>query len=144
MPRGSHLTEREKGLIQAYHECGWSQRQIANTINRSQKVVQHFLANPVAYGTQRRSGRPSKLTPRDRRRIINAASNSTLSTRQILDELGLNVHRETVRRAIRKEPYIQFSKMIGCPALKDEHKARRLEFARRNMNTNWKKVSVFL
>jgi transposase len=143
MPRGTELTEFEKGQIQAYNDAGKSNREIARLLRRSEFVVRNFLKNPEAYGTRKRSGRPSKVSERDKRRIYRAASNSTASSSKIKRDLGLNVHPKTIRRVISKNPNLVRRKMKRAPALKEVHKRQRLEFARRNMNKDWSKVSCF-
>ena len=100
MPRANLLSENEKGQIIAYHETGMLNRAIARKISRSPRVVNNFLKNPDAYGTKKCGGPKSKLKPRDKRRILVAASNSSISCRTIKEELGLNVSPETIRRII--------------------------------------------
>jgi transposase len=85
MPRGVILSDTEKGQISALRSTGLSEREIARRVGRSKTVVHQYLANPSNYGVKKRSGRPSTLTARDKRRIVNAASNSTASLRQIRD-----------------------------------------------------------
>ena len=120
----------------------WTLRQIANEINRSVNVIHSFLKNPEEYGTAKRIDRPTKLSPRDIRRIINVASNSTKSTLEIRNECELSVHRETVRRVLAKISVIVHTRLMKAPALKPIHKLKRLDFARKNMDTNWKYVSL--
>lgn len=141
MPRGKTLTEKEKGAIEAYWKSGESMRAIARKINRSHHVVQNFLANPAEYGTKKHPGRPSKLSPRDKRKIIATASNTTKSLTQIRNDCNLNVSRETIRRVLKNSPNIVRSKMLTAPLLTPFHKEKRLEFARLNMNRQWNMVS---
>ena len=76
MPRGLPLSELEKGQIIAYHDSEISNRAIAEKLGRSHDVIDRFLKNPASYGTKKPSGRPSVLSPRNRRRILAHASNS--------------------------------------------------------------------
>ena len=84
MPKGSKLTNFEKGQISALYSQNFSLRRIATEIGRSDKVVRNYLDDPDGYGTCKSSGRPAMLSPRDKRRIVNAASNSTVSSVQIV------------------------------------------------------------
>jgi len=107
MPRAVALSEIEKGKILAYHDSGMSNRAIAKKIGRHHKVIGTFLKNPDEYGTKKISGRPSVLSPRDKRRILTHASNSTDSCNKILRDLSLNVSGETIRRTINASGIIK-------------------------------------
>ena len=141
MPRGKHLSEYEKGQIMAMHRDGKSNREIARTLKRSDHVVLNYLSNPGAYGSIKRCGRRQKLSERDKRRVINAASNSCASCSKSQRECNLGVSRTTVWGAIHDSPCIHREKMKSAPYLRDHHKVARLEFARKNMSTNWNAVS---
>lgn len=95
MPRGKILSDSEKKKILSYQKRNYSIRKIATNIKRSHGLVANFLKNPDAYGTARRSGRPSKVTPRIRRIIINESSNSTKSANQIIRENNLDLSKPT-------------------------------------------------
>lgn len=141
MPRGKKLTEREKGLIEAYHREKISNREIARRLKRSHHVVDNFLNNPQLYGVKKSSGRPPKLSPRQKRHIVNVASNSTITINQIRQEQDLSVSKSTVSRVLKQSPHIVRSKMNVVPRLKPHHIKNRLEFARIHMDTNWENVS---
>lgn len=144
MPKGTELTEFEKGQIQALHDQKIIITDIANQVGRSRRVIANYLKNPAGYGLKKhKRGRKSKLTNRQKNRIIQTASNSTKSTKEIKEELDLHVHRETVRRIIKNSPHIIRAKMLPAPALKPEHIEKRLTFARNNMGTIWRHVSYF-
>ena len=52
MPRGTVLTDLQKGQIMAYNDANKSIRQIDVAINRSKTVVGNFLKNPEAYNAK--------------------------------------------------------------------------------------------
>lgn len=137
MARGLKLSSEEKGQITAYHNDGRSNRWIARTIGRSLNVINNFIKNPTNYGKKKSSGRKKKLSDRQKREIIRKASNSTISCAKIKQQLDLNVHRNTVRNVLVKSPNIVRRKLKSAPAINNEDKNIRLEFARQNMNTNW-------
>lgn len=144
MPRKTMLNEFEKGQILAYHAEGRSFREISRIINRSVSVVSNYLKNPSEYGKNKRSGRPSKLSLRDTRRIIKRSSNSSISCNQLKEELGLSVSRWTVNRVISRSPKLIRSRFKMTPALKAKHKVARMKFARKHMSSDWAKVYYIL
>lgn len=135
----------EKGQILALREEGYTYRSIANRIHRSKTLVGKFLMNPDGYGTAKRSGRPSKFSGADRRRIQRNFSNASTTIRSFVDNSGLEVSRETVRRVINESEHIVRQRMAPAPSMKPVHIERRLVFARENMGTNWATVgNVYL
>ena len=129
MPRGTELTDIEKGKIAAYVDSGLSLREIARRLNRSAKVVQNFVRLGENYGSNKRSGRPKVLTPRQERRCFALATNDNFSTREIQSELG-SVSNMTVWRSLKNNKNVKFMKKISKPPLSDEHKSQRLTFAK--------------
>ncbi|PIC13099.1 hypothetical protein B9Z55_027975 [Caenorhabditis nigoni] len=140
MGRGKPLTDYEKGIIDANSAAGMSNRQIAISINRSLNVVNNYVNNPLYYGTKKSSGRPSLLSDRDKRNIVRKASNAVTSCSTIKRELDLNASAETVRRVLKKSKFIKHRKMKKAPFLTAGHREKRLEFARKNARTDWRKV----
>ena len=76
MPRGTYLTDVEKGKILAFLENELSFREIGRKLARSDRVVRNFPKNKSQYGKNKTGGPKRKLCERDRRRIVKAASNS--------------------------------------------------------------------
>jgi transposase len=143
MPAASRFSPEERGKIIAYRDSGLSYRQISAKVGRCASSICTFLKNPGAYGKQKTSGRPSKVSPRDKHRIIKTASNSTKTCAQIKAECDLQVSKETIRRVLKKSLVIVSAKMKPAPHLKPIHKQRRLDFARENMATEWNKVNFY-
>jgi transposase len=141
MPRGTKLSEFEKGQIMALHEEGRANKAIARRINRSAKVVRNFISDPTAYGTKKHTGRKRILSPRNERCIRSAASNSFKSCTDIQRENNLNISKTTVWRTLKRTSFITRAKMQPSPKLGAHHKAARLSFARENMKRDWTKVS---
>lgn len=142
MPRGKALTELEKGKILALSEEGCGVREIGRRIDRSPRVVRNFLRSPLEYGTRKRSGRKKLLTDREQRKVVRAASNTCRSLNDLKSVVDGKVARTTIWRTLKESPLIESKKMNCIPALKQQHKDARMEFARRNMRTNWNTVSV--
>jgi transposase len=142
MGRAKTLSEHEKGMIQVYKEQGLSCRAIALKLKRSDYVIRHFLKDTVSYGQRKSSGRPSVLSARDKRRILNLASNSLKSCSSIQRELDLNVCRTSVWNVLKRSTHIVRAKLLNMPRLTKMHKSARVDFTKQNMATQWNKVSA--
>lgn len=138
MPRGSVLTDNEKDQIDDYKKNGLSYRQIAAKIKRSSTVIANYVKNPSAYNTIKRPGRKPILNERDKRAICKKASNSSVSSSQIISQLRLNVSRWTINRAINNSG----ARLNRKPTEPAVDKVKRLEWARNHMtwNKEWEKV----
>ena len=85
MPKAKKLSEFEEGKISALYNQNFNFRHIADQIGRSDKVVRNYLNDPDNYGKNNiNAGRPSVCSPREKRHIVCAASNSTISSAQIV------------------------------------------------------------
>lgn len=142
MPRGSKLSEKEEGQIEAYHEIGHSNRWIATKLHRSHDVINKYLEKPAQYGTKKSTGRKPKLSKHQKREIVRKASNSMISGDKIKRELNLNVHRNTVLNVLKASPRIVRARMRSAPALTPADMQIRLDWARRNMKTDWNLVGI--
>ncbi|VDN33846.1 unnamed protein product [Cylicostephanus goldi] len=142
MPHGKALSDFEKGRIMALHSQKWSTRRIAAEIGRSHGVVSKYLADPCSYGSAQHPGRPSSVSDRDKRRIIRAASNSTISSKRIQKDLSLMCTPRTVRRVLERSDNIVRAKMSPCPKLTDLHKKQRLAFAEEKLTQqiDWTRI----
>lgn len=142
MPRGTYLTELEKGKIFVYHESGLSIREIGRKLNGSHNVVMNFLKNPDGYGVNKSGGPKKKVSKRTERKIIPGLSNSTRSINQIKADLHFNVSRSTVYRVISRNPHIVRQNMKKVPRLLDRHKEARIEYGRSNIRRDWNNVRI--
>lgn len=142
MPRGTKLTEREIGRIEAYKEEGKGLRAMARALGRSAGLIKNYLDNPEGYGKKKRKGRKRKLSKRVERQIGRAASNSTKSVNQIKSELDLDVSKVTIWRALKRNPHIERQKLNKAPRLLERHKVERRNFGQANMSRDWKKVGL--
>jgi transposase len=98
MPRGTTLTSEERAAILALKSCELSERAIAKKIGRSRPAVHAFLASPATYNTTKRPGRPPKLTPDAKARLVHEAGKGQSSARALQEQLQLPVG---VRRVIK-------------------------------------------
>lgn len=147
MPRGTSLSDIEKGKILALKDENHRISAIARNIDRSRRVVSNFLKDSESYGTVKRAGRKRNLSERDERKIARAASNSTLSCTKLAALAQTKVSKTTAWRVIKRNSNLVRSKMNCCPRLLSRHKTARLEFAKNNMATDWTsvcKIVVFI
>ena len=133
MPRGKQLTAFECGQINAYHKENKSIRQISLLINKSKNVISNYLKDPENHGKKVRSGRPPKLTNRDKRKILRLASNKTISRQQIKNDLNKPVSKWTIGRVLNSSPHLVYKKKKAKPKLTEQHKLNRLQWARERM-----------
>ncbi len=99
--------------------------------NTVAKVVQTFKKDGTATISQRRPGRPQKLTPRQERLLMrrveeNRHASSLQLSKEVESQTGVTISRDTIRRTLQRNG------MHGCrprkkPLLKPRHKK---EFAR--------------
>ena len=61
MPLETFLTHEEKNSIKIYKENGYSNREIARKINRSNRVVRNFSKKGFSYGIRRKTKGNTKL-----------------------------------------------------------------------------------
>lgn len=138
MGRKRQLSDNEQGQIKAFLGLKLSKRSIARKLCRSVHAVTSYLNDTNNYGRKYKGKRPA-LTPKDTRRLIRKASNSTLSAAQLKSSLDLGASRWTITRAL-KAGKLRWTKMLKKPLLTRNHKANRLEFCRSNMSQNWRSV----
>lgn len=141
MPRGKVLSEFEKGQILILLKNGASKAEIASEIGRSRKVIYNYLKNIENYGKNKSSGRKNKLNERERRLILNTASNSTKSCAQLAGCVSNKVCKTTIWNVLKSSKHIRRQRMKKIPRLLKRHINARLEFCKNNMGTNWSNVS---
>ncbi len=120
------------------HKNGEGYKKISKALLISQntvaKVVQTFKKDGTATISQRRPGRPRKLTPRQEHLLMrrveeNRHASSLQLSKEVESQTGVTISRDTIRRTLQRNG------MHGCrprkkPLLKPMHKKARLEFAR--------------
>ena len=136
MGRGNTLTKEEIGKIDAFKQENYSNREIANKIGRSHKVINNYVNNPENYGKNRKGCTARATTERERRSILREASNSAATARVIKDKVGCSASIRTVRRVIQQCPHIKRKKFQKKPHLLPRHKTARLEYCRHHIH--WK------
>ena len=112
MVKETKLSELE---ITALKRVRKSQREILKALGCSKSVICNYLKSPNKYGTRKPTGRPEKLSPQFKRRIVHKVKKKTLSISKILKSLvDAPCSTKTIRRhlnnkklSIRKEFILQ-------------------------------------
>ncbi len=132
------MSQDLKKKIISLHKKGEGYKKISKALLISQntvaKVVQTFIKDGTATISQRRPGRPRKLTPRQERLLMrrveeNQHASSLQLSKEVESQTGVTISRDTIRRTLQRNG------MHGCrprkkPLLKPRHKKACLEFAR--------------
>ena len=144
MPRGTQLSQFEKGQIQAFKTANKSNRWIATEIGRSRAVIDNFVNDMDGYTKNHVGVWTPKINLRTKRRIWAAASQTTSGSRRIRDELELDVSHDIVWRAIRENSNFVQERMNKCPNLTDQHKIDRMQWAEQRIleKTDWDLVKI--
>lgn len=131
MARGKRLSELERGKIIVLKEEGYSAGQIARIMNRSHTGIDNFLRLKDKYGTKKSTGRPQKLTNRQKRFVVRAVSQHNYSLRQISCRKDISVSKSTVGRVVSLCSHLQYKKRIPAPSLTARHEDERLKWAKK-------------
>ncbi len=137
-PHGREMSQDLRKKIISLHKKGEGYKKISKALLISQntvaKVVQTFKKDGTATISQRRPGRPRKLTPRQERLLVrrveeNRHASSLQLSKEVESQTGVTISRDTIRRTLQRNG------MHGCrprkkPLLKLRHKKAHLEFAR--------------
>ena len=103
------LSDMDKGSILAYVDEGRTVRYIAGKIGWGKTAVAKFIKKYRETGEAHRkkgSGRPRKTSKRTDRAIVRMMlPNRRISTREIIQDLGLDVTQRTVRRRLNDKGY---------------------------------------
>ena len=111
MAKGTRLSEFEKGEITAPKRLGKSQRSILKAFGHSKAVICNYLKSPNKYGTRKPIGRPEKLSPQLRRKIVREVKKKTSSISKTLKSLvdapcsirPIRRHLKNEKKSIRKK-----------------------------------------
>ncbi len=124
--------------IISLHKKGEGYKKISKALQNTEyfqntvaKVVQTFKKYGTATISQRRPGRPRKLTPRQERLLMrrveeNRHASSLQLSKEVESQTGVTFSRDTIQRTLQRNG------MHGCrprkkPLLKPRHKKARLE-----------------
>ena len=133
----SCLTVSEKSCIHGMKQAGLSPAQIARETGKSPSTIYSVLQRIKQSGSVElapRSGRPPKLSERDKRSLGRTLVNCRRDKlAEITNSMATKVSNRTVRKAANE---LGFSARVAAkkPFLTKKHKANRLAFAKQHKN----------
>lgn len=139
MPSKQYLNEAEKVIITTLKAESYSNRAIAQKINRSHSVVNNFLKKGSNYGKKMYTKGNTKVSNRQKNQLIKVACTGNFTSRQLVSELELPIKKSQVCSILNKSGKLKYTKKIKAPFLKPHHETARLDWAKKHMNwtTEW-------
>ncbi len=137
-PHGREMSQDLRKKIISLHKKGEGYKKISKALlinqNTVAKVVQTFKKDGTATISQKRPGRPRKLTPRQERLLMrrveeNQHASSLQLSKEVESQTGVTISRDTIRRTLQRNGMHGY-RPRKKPLLKPRHKKARLEFAR--------------
>uniref|UniRef100_A0AAG5CU03 Transposase IS30-like HTH domain-containing protein n=1 Tax=Anopheles atroparvus TaxID=41427 RepID=A0AAG5CU03_ANOAO len=115
MPRNTFLTEAERKIVLKLKDCALSNREIARRIGRSATVVNNCVNKGENYGVKLKTTGNTKLTNRDRNRILELGRKGKHSAAEIVAELSLPVTKHRVVEVLNETGYMKNTKRVKKP-----------------------------
>lgn len=131
-------TSLEKRQLVIYHSAkGKTQQTVADLLNMKRSTVRDILLcfkKEQRIEKKKRTGRPRKITPREKNIIIrkiqrNPKLSAPILTAEYYDETKKKVHPETIRRVLRDNGYHNRIARRK-PYINERNRKRRLQFAK--------------
>lgn len=130
MPQGKYLNSDEKDQIIHLASEGLNANKISKIISRHPVTVRKFLKSPSKYGKNIfKSGRKELLSQRQKRELIKEVNVRQCSVREAVLNIPQKVSATTAWRCLSSS-YLQFKKKKLAPTLTNNHKKKRLDFAK--------------
>lgn len=141
------ITSSQKQNALSLLLSGYSTRQVASKTGLGKSTIARINKELEGDKENCKAGRPSKLSPRDRRTIFHQITTGQLDnavqvTHHLNSTLSYHVCPQTVRNALKKDDFKAVVK-AKKPLLKKAHRQRRLAFAQYHSNwtvEDWKRV----
>lgn len=129
-------------MVKTLHLRLKSAQDIAAALDRPRHMILYYVAELKGAVRIPRMGPKRILSKTTERAIGSRVSNADTSSTEVIGELGLNVSRSTVKRVIRRCPYIHREKKLRAQLLGPIHMTNRLASAmqRRNWIQEWFRI----
>lgn len=112
MPRKKEISEDIKSRVVELHKSGKGYKLISKTLGIHQSTVRQILYKWREHGTVAtlpRSGRPAKMTPKARRRILNEVKKNPGITakglKESLEVANISVSESTIRKTLNRQGF---------------------------------------
>lgn len=115
-------------------KAGFSISSIDTQLKRSRTVVSAFLKNPSTYKTQNFRSNRRKITTRDGRSLLWAASSSNESACTLRNELKHPISFSRTRAYLSGSAFLHYKKIKTQPMLLQIHGDARIKFAMSHSN----------
>lgn len=121
MQRSTFLSDKEKGLIEAFKGNKLSICAISKELNRSRDVITRHMMNLQQYETQKLSNTNCKLIDSARHRIVRGASQGQETASQLKLRLDLPISKRRVQHVLSNERYLSYQKVQKVLLLFENH-----------------------
>ena len=142
MGRKPDLSYAEEAVIVALTKENKSQRYITQYLSRCKTAVQQCFLRQKSTKSCKSRGRPVAVTKSSMRLLIRTASKEKWRAFELRNKLNLNVSVRTVQRYLSSSNYLVYRPMMKAPFLTDDHKRKRLQWAKEYVTVDarfWKK-----
>ena len=134
--------ENIRALIWGLRNAGLSWKEVAQNVGKTRRAVRFIyqtVRKNASFKEKSRSGRPKKLSDRDRRKVIEILRKAKVKTAEAVRKEAaiaheINVSVSTIRRAFKECGYVARVKRKK-PLLTAEEKRKRLQWA--NEHKTW-------
>ena len=133
MPKKSYLSESEQSVVRELKKTGMSNREIGRRVNRSEAAIRNVLKKGEKYGVKKKTKGHTKLSNRDRNRILELAGTGKFNASEIKKELGLPITNKRIAQILRGSGHLKYIKKAKKPNLTPTHIQARLNFAKKHM-----------
>lgn len=142
MAKAKFLSESEKAVIDQLKAEGYSNRAIALKIHRSECSVRTYMKRGEDYGRNQKTRGNTKISKREKSRLIALASTGTRSSAEIVHDLQLPIQKRQVARILKGTGRFTYRKKMTKPALKPCHEVARLQWAQKYIHwqMEWTRV----
>lgn len=133
MPRGTLLTDFEKGQISALQQEGHPEQEIARRVGRSRKCVSNYLRDPLVGDRRHNGGRKRKLDERDKRTIDHDIKIRKFSVRNILKTNNLQCSHMSIYRYVSTNPEFYHGEIATSEVVSEAARQERVAWARQKL-----------
>lgn len=129
MGKGPRIAPNERKIIQNLFKGGNTVREIVQIVERSETAIRNVLKGVNGRKSRKRLGRPSKITPKMRRRIVRKGLTGNFTARQIKAKTDVKVSVRRVQQVLKESEHLKWRRAVTGPMLRKEHIEARKKWA---------------